>query len=194
MGDNSQKKLTDMKKGDEEKRRKFEEKLSKTDKKRLIYVDESGFDNRDDYPLGYSPKGERCHALKSGKRTERVSWIGDLGWPKLFTPLTFEGSCNRNLFEAWFDRCLLPQLEEGDIIILDNGSFHHGESIKEMVEEVGCEIWYLPAYSPDLNKIENWWSPLKTWMRPKLKDFEAVRECVDAAFKSCTNVFAYCYI
>ncbi|BAI92375.1 transposase [Arthrospira platensis NCB002] len=89
---------------------------------------------------------------------------------------------------------MLPQLEEGDIIILDNGSFHHGESIKEMVEEVGCEIWYLPAYSPDLNKIENWWSPLKTWMRPKLKDFEAVRECVDAAFKSCTNVFAYCYI
>ena len=139
---------------------------------------------------GYSPKGERCYALRSGKRTERISWISALREKKLFAPLTFEGSCNRPLFEFWLSECLIPQLSTGDIIIIDNASFHKGERIKELVEEAGCKIWYLPAYSPDLNNIENWWGVLKTWMRQKLKEFETVRECVDAAFKNCSNVFA----
>lgn len=85
---------------------------------------------------------------------------------------------------------LIPQLTSGDIIIIDNATFHQGEAIKEMVSKAGCEIWYLPAYSPDLNKIENWWAILKTWMKQKLKEFETVRDCVDAAFKNCPNVFA----
>ncbi len=109
---------------------------------------------------------------------------------QLLAPLTCEGSCNRDLFETWLKNCLLPQLEPGDIIIIDNASFHQGESIKEIVEEAGCEIWYLPPYSPDLNKIENWWAVLKTWMKQRLKEFETVRECVDAAFRNCPNICA----
>lgn len=109
---------------------------------------------------------------------------------QLLAPLTFEGSCNRDLFETWLKNCLLPQLEPGDIIIIDNASFHQGESIKEIVEATGCEIWYLPPYSPDLNKIENWWAVLKTWMKQRLKEFQTVRECVDAAFRHCPNVCA----
>lgn len=59
---------------------------------------------------------------------------------KLLAPLTFEGSCNKDLFEAWLKNCLLPVLEPGDIIIIDNASFHQGESIKEIVEEAGCSF------------------------------------------------------
>ena len=147
-------------------------------------------DNRENYPYGYSPKGERCYAIKSGKRTERVSWISALREKKLFAPLTFEGSCNRNLFEAWLTECLIPQLTPGDIIIIDNATFHKGETIKKLVEEAGCEIWYLPAYSPDFNKIENWWAVLKTWMKQRLAEFDRVRECVDSAFRNCPNLFA----
>lgn len=109
---------------------------------------------------------------------------------KLLAPLTFEGSCNKDLFEAWLKNFLLPVLEPGDIIIIDNASFHKGESIKELVEGAGCEIWYLPPYSPDLNKIENWWAVLKTWMKQRLNEFPTVRECVDAAFRNSPNVCA----
>ena len=56
---------------------------------------------------------------------------------------------------------------------------------------VNCGIY--SCYSPDLNKIENWWSVLKTWMKQRLKEFESVRDCVDTAFHTCPNVFAYCY-
>jgi transposase len=171
---------------DEEKRVEFREKLEKIANNRKIYVDEAGFDNREDYPYGYSLKGERCQALRSGKRTERVSWLAALKSGQIFAPLTFQGSCNKNLFETWLKDCLLPKLERGDIIIIDNASFHKGEYIREIIESAGCEIWYLPPYSPDLNKIENWWAVLKTWMRQRLKEFETVRECVDAAFKNCS--------
>lgn len=175
---------------DEERRREFKEKLEKIDKRKIIYVDEAGFDNREDYPYGYSLKGSRCYDLKSGKRTERVSWIAALKNEKLLATLTFEGSCNRNLFETWLKDCLINKLEPGDIIVIDNASFHQGEHIRKIVEEAGCEIWYLPPYSPDLNKIEHWWAVLKTWMKQRLSEFKSVRECVDAAFKNCPNVCA----
>lgn len=119
-----------------------------------------------------------------------MSWLSALKSGKLLAPLTFEGSCNRDLFETWLRDCLIPQLKPGDIIIIDNASFHKGEDIRKIVEEAEVEIWYLPPYSPDLNKIENWWAVLKTWMKQKLKEFETVRECVDAAFMNCPNVCA----
>ena len=128
--------------------------------------------------------------MKSGKRTERISWISALREKKLFAHLTFEGSCNRNLFEAWLTECLIPQLTPGDIIVIDNAAFHKSEAIKKIVEKAGCEIWYLPAYSPDLNKIENWWAVLKIWMKQRLKEFETVRECVESVFRNCPNLFA----
>ena len=134
---------------DEEKRGEFREKLEKIANNRKVYVDEAGFDNREDYPYGSSFKGERCQALKSGKRTERVSWLAALKSGKILAPLTFQGSCNKNLFETWLKDCLLPKLERGDIIIIDNASFHKGEYIREIIESAGCEIWYLPPYSPD---------------------------------------------
>ena len=73
---------------------------------------------------------------------------------------------------------MIPQLQPGNLIIIDHATFHKGQSIQEIVELAGCEIWYLPAYSPDFNKIEasaslvskgrgveNWWAVLKTWIR-----------------------------
>ena len=108
----------------------------------------------------------------------------------MFAPLTFEGACNRHVVEAWLSESLLPQLHPGDIVIMDNATFHKGQTITELVEASGCLIWYLPPYSPDLNKIERWWSVLKTWMKQRLQDFGTVSNCVDAAFKYCPNVFA----
>lgn len=102
--------------------------------------------------------------------------------------MTFEGSCNRVLFEMWLEQYLIPQLQPGDVIVIDNASFHHSQAIEEMVGQAGSEIWYLPVYSPDLNLIEHWWFVLKNWMRQRWEEFDTFRDCVDAAFKHCPNV------
>lgn len=112
--------------------------------------------------------------------------------------MTFAGSCIelrsakgvRDLFELWLEQCLLPQLQPGMVIIIDNASFHRSQTIDEIVAEAGCEIWYLPPYSPDSNKIEHWWFVLKNWMGQRWDEFDNFRDCVDAAFKHCPNVFA----
>lgn len=156
----------------------------------MIYIDEAGIDNREDYPYGYCEIGQRFYAQKAGKRTERVSWIAALVQGKLIAPMTFSGACNRDLFEMWFEQCLLPQLQPGSAIVIDNASFHRSQVIDELVAQAGCELWYLPPYSPDLNKIERWWSVLKNWMRQRMSEFESFRDCVDAAFKHCPNIAA----
>jgi transposase len=154
----------------------------------VVYIDEAGIDNREDYPYGYCEIGQRFHALKSGKRTERVSWIAALVQGQLIAPMTFAGACNRDLFEMWLEQSLLPQLQPGSVIVIDNASFHCSCVIDELVSQAGCELWYLPPYSPDLNKIERWWSVLKNWMRQRINEFASFRDCVDAAFKACPNV------
>jgi transposase len=104
--------------------------------------------------------------------------------------MTFTGACNRDLFEMWLEQCLLPKLSPGDIIVIDNASFHKSQAIEDLIAQFGCELWYLPPYSPDLNPIENWWFVLKNWMRQRWDDFDNFHDCVDAAFAACPNVSA----
>ena len=92
--------------------------------------------------------------------------------------------------------------KQSNVIVIDNATFHHAQAIEEIVAQAGCEIWYLPLYSPrvwraedsvrqhssDLNKIEHWWFVLKNWMRQRSSEFESFRDCVDVAFNVRPNV------
>ena len=102
---------------------------------------------------------------------------------KLIAPLTFEGSCNRSVFEKWLEEKLLTVLRPGQILILDNATFHKGEKIRELVESQGCELQYLPPYSPDLNEIEHYWFPIKNNVRKSKGSIENFRDRVDYAVK-----------
>ena len=94
----------------------------------------------DDYPYGYCEIGQRFEALRSGRRTERVSWIAALKEKEIFAPMTFTGTCNRDLFEMWLEKCLLPKLNPGDIIVIDNASFHKSQAIEDLIAKFGCEL------------------------------------------------------
>lgn len=83
---------------------------------KIVYLDESGMDNRDEYSYGWNQRGQRFHALKSGRREGRVNMITAWCNQKLIAPFTVEGACNRTVFETWLETCLLPTLQPGQII------------------------------------------------------------------------------
>jgi len=166
---------------DEEERKAFSLRISQKAPEKRVYIDESGIDNREDYGYGWNEKGQRFSDLKSGKRSIRVSIISALCGGKLIAPLTLEGCCNRSVFEQWLAEKLVPELKSGQTLILDNATFHKSEKIRELIESAGCELEYLPAYSPDLNEIEHYWFPIKNQVRKSVGTIEDFRERVDTA-------------
>ena len=98
-------------------------------------------------------------------------------------PLTFEGSCNRQVFEQWLEEMLIPKLRPGQIVVLDNATFHKSEKITQLVALAGCQLNYLPPYSPDLNKIEHYWFPIKNRVRKTEGTIEDFRDRVDQSVR-----------
>ncbi len=145
----------------------------------VVYADESGMNNRDDYDYGYGPQGPRVYALKSGSKSGRINMIAALNGKQLLAPFTGEGACNRTVFEIWLETCLVPVLKPGQKLVIDNASFHKGGRIEAIVEAAGCEVWYLPPYSPDLNKIEQAWAWIKSRIRHQIEHFDSLREAME---------------
>lgn len=164
---------------DEAKREEFIAQLSPLPPSKIVYLDESGMDNRDEYNYGWNKKGQRFHALKSGRRSGRVNMIAALCNENILAPFTIEGACNRTVFEIWLETCLLPRLEPGQVVVMDNATFHKGGRIQQLIQDAGCELLYLPPYSPDLNKIEKCWSWLKSRIRKKLDQFDCLRDAIE---------------
>lgn len=114
-------------------------------------------------------------AKGKGELTCASAWCNG----KLFATFTVEGACNRTVFETWLQTCLIPSLKPGQIVIADNATFHRGGRIKELIEAAGCQLKYLPPYSPDFNKIEHCWSWLKSRIRKQIIQFNCLRDAME---------------
>src|SRR5687767_7169471 len=79
--------------------------------------------------------------------------------------LVVEGSTNRTVFETYLQDVLLPTLKKGQVVVMDNLSAHKGERVRDLIEGEGCQLIYLPPYSPDFNPIEQAFSKLKSYLR-----------------------------
>ena len=115
-----------------------------------------------------APRGERIYQAVAGQRRERTSIIAASRQNKLVAPLVFEGSCNTEVVDVYFEQVLLPALPSGSVIVLDNARFHHSPTTQKLVEAAGCRLLFLPVYSPDLNPIEHIWAAFKTGLRKDL--------------------------
>ncbi len=144
-------------------------------------------DERDDYGYGWCERGKRFEALKSGRRTGRMNMIAAYCEQRLMAPFTVEGACNRVVFETWLESCLVPTLIPGQVVILDNATFHHGGRIATLIEAVGCRLLYLPPYSPDLNRIEKCWAWLKSRIHKCLSSYSSLRQAMESVLKDATS-------
>lgn len=146
----------------------FRRELEMLDGQPVFFLDECGVDHRLYREHGRAPRGERIYEVVAGKRRERTSLIAACRQNKLVAPLVFQGSCNTEVVDVYFAEVLLPALPPGRVIVLDNARFHQSPTTQRLAEAAGCQLLFLPAYSPDLNPIEHLWAAFKTRLRKDL--------------------------
>ena len=135
---------------------------------RLVFIDESGAKTNMTRLYGRAMAGQRAVDDTPSGHWCTTTMISSVRLDGSTACVVVDGATTKDIFEAYVEQILLPTLKVGDIVILDNLSSHKSQHARELIESVGAELYYLPAYSPDLNPIEKMWSKIKSILR-KLK-------------------------
>ncbi len=121
---------------------------------RLIFVDECGTHTSLGPIYGYAPRGERLYLSVARNRGKNTTLLSSMSLEGMGSSLTVEGSTTARVFETYVEKVLAPSLKEGQVVVMDNLSAHKPKRIREFIEQQGCDLVYLPSYSPDYNPIE----------------------------------------
>ena len=146
-------------------RAKWWQEVVQLDPARLVFIDESGSHLAMTPAYARAPKGQRATAALPKNRGRNTTILGALSMTGWQVAMTLEGAADTVAFEAFIEYFLRPTLVSGQIVVLDNLSIHKSGRVRQLLEEVGCTLLFLPTYSPDLNPIELAWSKLKTFLR-----------------------------
>lgn len=169
-------------------RQEFIEAIKIIAKENLVFIDESGIEDNACREYGWSLVGNRCYGEKVYQHSSRISMIAGLCNNRVIAPCIFEGNCNKGIFEAYVETMLIKELKPGQVVILDNISFHKTTKVKSLIESVGCKLLYLPTYSPDLNDIEHYWFKVKNEIRKAATLFEDFYDAVCFTLQNVTTL------
>ena len=167
---------------------------------RFVFLDESGAQSNMTRLYGRSPIGTRCNDFTSHghwKTTTLLSAIRSAGVIRDATVIV-DGPMDGPTFLAYTEQCLAPSLRSGDLVVMDNLASHKVAGVREAIESVGCDLWYLPPYSPDLNPIEKLWSKVKASLRRAgARCFDAIGDALAGVLnrvgpQECSNYFRSC--
>ena len=166
----------------EEKRAAFHSLISCIPQERIYYIDECGIDTYIYREYAYAPRGVKVIGNISGKKFKRTNIVAAKCGKDIVAPMIYDGTTNSILFEYWFEHMLLKAVPKGSWFILDNATFHRKPILRELTQRAGCYIEFLPPYSPDLNKIENFWFWLKQRLRKTLPYYECFIDTLMGCF------------
>jgi transposase len=162
--------------------------IASIEPERFVFVDECS-SNTSLAPLyGWSRKGERANQRVPRNWGKNITLISSIGKESgMGASLVVEGSTNGMVFETYLAEVLCPTLERGQVVVMDNLSSHKGERVRELIEAKGCELIYLPPYSPDFNPIEKAFSKLKSYLRAACaRSQDALMEVIGEALRTIT--------
>jgi transposase len=135
------------------------------DPARLVFVDETGSSTAMDRTHGRAPSGVRVDGPVPHGHWKVVTLTAAVRLGGVGACLAFDGATDSAAFETYVEKCLVPTLKPGDVVVLDNLACHKTAEAARLVAAAGAELRFLPAYSPDLNPIERMFSKLKAWLR-----------------------------
>jgi transposase len=118
---------------------------------------------------GWGLKGKPLRGFAPHGHWRTLTFLGALRWDRLAAPCVFDGPINGQCFRAYVEQQLVPVLEPGDIVIMDNLGSHKSAAVRQLIRAAGARLRYLPPYSPDLNPIEQAFAKIKHWMRTAQK-------------------------
>jgi transposase len=172
---------------DEGQRQAFREQRTTRPAAAFVIVDESGT-NLNLTPLyARAPRGERAYGQVPRNTPKNTTLIASLTLAGMGPAMTLEGATDTAAFVAYIEQVLAPALRPGQVVVMDNLSAHKSERVRTLIEARGAELWYLPAYSPDLSPIEHAFSKLKTLLRrAAARTREALEQAIAAALDEIT--------
>lgn len=132
---------------------------------RFVFVDEMGTNISLSPLYGWSRVGERLCASAPKNWGKNITLLSSMSMEGMGASVAVEGATTRAVFEAYVEQALVPSLSPGQVVVMDNLSAHKGARIRGLIEGAGCELIYLPPYSPDLNPIEEAFSKVKGILR-----------------------------
>jgi transposase len=164
-------------------RQSYVEKVENIPPEKLVYIDETGIEQFLYREYAYAPRGEIVIGKISGKKFKRTNIVAGICCGKWVAPLQYNCTTDSILFEFWFANCLLKEVKKGSVIILDNATFHRKSVLPDLAKKYGCEVLFLPPYSPDLNPIEKKWAWIKKRLRKILPHFDSFDSALQNSFQ-----------
>ena len=158
---------------------------TRIDRTRLLFIDETWLKTNMAPLRGWGPSGERLIAHVPHGHWKTMTFLAALRHDRIDAPFVFDGPINGEVFLAYIEKVLVPTLRPGDIVIIDNLGSHKGKAVRQAIRAAGARLIFLPAYSPDLNPIEQVFAKLKHLMRK-----QACRT-IEAAWRSAGELLSY---
>ena len=180
------------------KRTLFKKEVATLDMARFKFLDESNVNLSLTRRYGRAAPDRRVVdsvPQPAGPQTTTLAVIGLTG---ITAPLVLSGAINGDLFYGYIEQCVVPTLQPGEVLFMDNLSAHKVAGIEDLIQACGAHLLYLPPYSPDFNPIELAWSKVKTILRRlKARTFPDLIEALKQALLAITpqdiqGWFAHC--
>ena len=161
--------------------------VGEIDAEQLVFVDEMGA-NISLAPLyGWSRRGERAFSSVPRNWGKNITLLASMSRSGMGECLAVEGSTTTKVFETYIERVLVPSLREGQVVVMDNLSAHKGSRVRDLIEQRGCQLIYLPPYSPDFNPIEEAFAKIKALLRKaEARTHEMLIEAMGLALEALT--------
>lgn len=139
--------------------------IAQRDPHQLVFVDETGTHTSLTRLYGWAPHDQRAVGQVPRNYGKNTTLVAALSAQGLQAPWAIDGAMDTVAFEQYVRQVLLPTLHPGQVVVLDNLSVHKARSIQQAIDAAGCEVLFLPAYSPDLTPIEQAFSKIKALLR-----------------------------
>lgn len=154
----------------------------------LVFIDEAGSKLGMSTDYARAEGGQRVVVKEPKNQGKNISLVAAMGLCGVVAAMYCLGAVDTQIFQQFVTDYLVSNLRPGQIVVMDNVSFHYSSSVRQAIESVGATLVFLPPYSPELSPIENMWSKVKSYLKSKMpKTMEDFHQALGEALNSVTE-------